>query len=952
MKTKLKNIYTCLLLTIGLTAQAQVQFQEVTPSPFNGVTNSSIAFADIDGDNDQDILMTGSDNLGGGAITNLYRNDGNGIFTLVAGTSFTGVYNSSIAFADIDGDNDQDVLITGYDNGNQNITELYTNDGSGNFTIASGTPLAGVNSGSVAFADVDGDNDKDVLITGANSSKLYSNDGNGNFTLVNGTPFDGVSYSSIAFADIDGDNDQDVLITGDNSSQYIAKLYTNDGSGNFTLVSGTPFTGVNSGAVAFADIDGDNDLDVLITGNKGIVAPITFLYINDGSGNFTLVNGTPFSSVMISSVVFADVDKDNDQDLLITGYSGGPSGDLSELYSNDGNGNFTLVSGTPFIGVNSGSVAFADVDGDNDADLVLTGSGSSKLYRNMYCVPTSSTLSVTSICSYTSPSGNATYTTSGSYIDTIPNVGGCDSVITINLTINNITDQTIAASDTILCDSGATPVLLGNSENWVNYYLRNNADSSIVDGPIAGTGSGISFNTGTITSTTTYNVYAESSNLIPSTAINLPTTDDYIQFSTPYTAYSNVITVEAWVNSAGNEFPWAGQSTSATDNMSTNVWLWHNGTWFVNNNGGWASLNFPAIPNGWTHVATVADVNGMYIYYDGILVASNTSGITSNIIANPNSVINLGQDPRFPPGTSGRNSDVTFEEFRVWNTARTVSEINSSMNNCLAGNEVGLVQYTTFNDGTGTILNSTTGSNGVVVNSSNNWVSGKGNCSGSCNLQMSQTVTVTVNNSSTSTISSTACGSYTTPSGNATYTTSGSYMDTIPNVGGCDSVITINLTINTVDNTTVANNDTITANQTGATYQWIDCNNGNAVITGATNQQYVATSNGDYAVVVTMNGCTDTSACVNVTSVGVHELNQANISIYPNPTSGLFTISLANAKGAISYTITTLEGRIVEQANNVSQNNIQVNLTNESKGVYFLIIQENNTNRTYKIIRQ
>ena len=66
----------------------------------------------------------------------------------------------------------------------------------------------------------------------------------------------------------------------------------------------------------------------------------------------------------------------------------------------------------------------------------------------------------------------------------------------------------------------------------------------------------------------------------------------------------------------------------------------------------------------------------------------------------------------------------------------------------------------------------------------------------------------------------------------------------------------------------------------------------------------------------------------------------------------MFTISLANTKGAISYTLTTLEGRIVEQANNVTQHNIQVDLTNESKGVYFLIIQENNTNTTYKIVRQ
>ncbi|WP_222933030.1 hypothetical protein, partial [Fulvivirga aurantia] len=45
----------------------------------------------------------------------------------------------------------------------------------------------------------------------------------------------------------------------------------------------------------------------------------------------------------------------------------------------------------------------------------------------------------------------------------------------------------------------------------VDYYLRNDADNSIIDGPIAGTGSAISLNTGSVNSTTTYNVYAEKS---------------------------------------------------------------------------------------------------------------------------------------------------------------------------------------------------------------------------------------------------------------------------------------------------------------------------------------------------------------------------------------------------------------------------------------------------------
>ncbi|MCD4732591.1 MAG: VCBS repeat-containing protein, partial [Bacteroidales bacterium] len=79
--------------------------------------------------------------------------------------------------------------------------------------------------------------------------------------------FDWVDASSIAFADIDNDNDQDVLITGSSNAGIIAKLYTNDGNGNFVEVTETPFVGVSNGSIAFADIDNDNDQDVLITGS-------------------------------------------------------------------------------------------------------------------------------------------------------------------------------------------------------------------------------------------------------------------------------------------------------------------------------------------------------------------------------------------------------------------------------------------------------------------------------------------------------------------------------------------------------------------------------------------------------------------------------------------------------------------------------------------------------------
>jgi predicted nucleotidyltransferase len=151
-------------------------------------------------------------------------------------------------------------------------------------------------------------------------------------------------------------------------------LYINDGTGSFTEMTGTPFEDVSYGSIAFADVDGDDDKDLLITGSTVGLGRISKLYTNDGTGSFTEMTGTPFEGVRDSSIAFADVDGDNDQDVLITGYTS-PLRRISKLYTNDGTGSFTEMTGTPFEGVDNSSIAFADVDGDNDKDVLITGTG-------------------------------------------------------------------------------------------------------------------------------------------------------------------------------------------------------------------------------------------------------------------------------------------------------------------------------------------------------------------------------------------------------------------------------------------------------------------------------------------------------------------------------------------------------------------------------------------------
>ena len=119
-----------------------------------------------------------------------------------------------------------------------------------------------------------------------------------------------------------------------------------------------------------------------------------------------------------------------------------------------------------------------------------------------------------------------------------------------------------------------------------------------------------------------------------------------------------------------------------------------------------------------------------------------------------------------------------------------------------------------------------------------------------------------------------ACNSYTWIDGN-TYNTSNNtatYITT--NAAGCDSIITLDLTITPNPDVSVTQNGaTLTSNQSGATYQWVDCNQDFAIVTGETNQSFTPISTGNYAVIVTVNGCSDTSDCRLVDYTGIGELN-------------------------------------------------------------------------------
>mgnify|MGYP000454035027 FL=1 len=174
------------------------------------------------------------------------------------------------------------------------------------------------------------------------------------------------------------------------------------------------------------------------------------------------------------------------------------------------------------------------------------------------------------------------------------------------------------------------------------------------------------------------------------------------------------------------------------------------------------------------------------------------------------------------------------------------------------------------------------------------------------------------------------------------------------NSSGCDSITAINLTIVPLTNNFVSKttSNTLESLLTGVTYQWVDCNNGYTVLTGETSKVFTAVNNGSYAVVVTKNGCTDTSSCFSIMFVGTNENSKnGNITVYPNPSSGIVNIDFSQIKGVKNIRLTDLSGKLVYEENNIVKDNFRMNFSKTlASGIYNLKVETEKESKTIKLI--
>jgi len=517
---------------------------------------------------------------------------------------------------------------------------------------------------------------------------------------------------------------------------------------------------------------------------------------------------------------------------------------------------------------------------------------------------------------------------------------------------------------------------------------------------------------------------------------------------TPFADYNFAnFTMEMWINSS--DFTSNEHYISLYQNSYIVLGGWDNSgsidTWADGINP--ITINSGTTPsvNTWHHIAYVFDGTNQILYIDGTAVATvATSGtLTSSTSFSSGLVIGA----RYTQGTQYTNS--AFDDVRIWNVARTPTEITNNMNISLTGNETGLLAYYRFEDGLGSSTVTDLTGNGHTLTFNNmdpatdwivasspvsiiqtidvqsscgplTWIDGNvyttnnntatytylGGAANGCDSVVTLDLTINTPSASTDVLSN--CDSvtwidgnvYTTSNNTATHTYVGGAANGCDSVvtlnltitqsqqstdvqstcgpltwidgnvyttsnntathtyvggaaNGCDSVVTLDLTINTVDTTVTTQGLDITSSAVGVQYQWVDCDNGYSPINGETNQIFTASSNGNYAVIVT-DVCSDTSECVAITTVSLNESDLlSGILVSPNPSNGKFSISSKEYSGEIRLEISDVTGKIVfKTTENLHPNKaINIDLSNVENSVYFVHIIGQNETFSIRIIK-
>ena len=379
MKTAIVFLILLLDSALAIDAQSQPSFTPAPGSPFAvGAVPLSVAVGDFNGDGYADLAAANSNNNN----VTVLLGSASGAMTAAPGSPFAvGTNPSFVVAGDFNKDGHLDIAVANGNNSNPGVNSTITvllGNGSGGFSLAPGNPTTvGMGSVSMAVGDFNGDGIPDLVTTNSVSDSVIVllGNGSGGFTVAPGSPLVLISDAgSVAVGDFNKDGHQDIALGAGRGG---VTVMLGNGTGGFSAAAGSPYAaGLNAGSVAVADFNRDGNLDIACANSNGSSNNVTVL-LGNGSGGFTLSSGSPFAvGSTPGSIAAADFNGDGIPD-LVTADEG--ANNVTVLLGN-GAGGFTAASNSPFaVGSDPISVAVADFNGDGVPDLATANPGGSNV---------------------------------------------------------------------------------------------------------------------------------------------------------------------------------------------------------------------------------------------------------------------------------------------------------------------------------------------------------------------------------------------------------------------------------------------------------------------------------------------------------------------------------------------------------------------------------------------
>lgn len=362
---KIGSLFVAFIFSIVAISQ---NWQEHIISNEAVLTFQTIA-ADIDNDGDMDALsVNGSPQAGFAWFKN---EDGLGNF---GPKELIGLISAPryIASGDIDGDGDIDVVGTSPASPNDRLVWYENADGLGDFVGVNFITTNTQGQAAVKVADINGDGANDIIVNSQDDRALswYENlDGLGNFSSSRIIITDYVIGMGLAVADMDNDNDIDIVV-GTSGAVPMSWFENTDGLGSFSSPHEVSSPGFGIFFMFVEDLDGDGDNDIM--GTSGGVDLVAWWENLDGAGNFGSEQIIASSVDAPFDIFAADMDNDNDVDILVTS---APEASVFWFENLDGLGNFGSEK-VIYDDITAVITVFAaDMDGDGDND-VLSGTQS------------------------------------------------------------------------------------------------------------------------------------------------------------------------------------------------------------------------------------------------------------------------------------------------------------------------------------------------------------------------------------------------------------------------------------------------------------------------------------------------------------------------------------------------------------------------------------------------